>query len=142
MVFEFRYDFFSRRKLLLHLAMEFFRIVDKQSSETEIKEQININTIPDIYPDMIVLDGHENTFMIGSFWGEFTLHRDEIMGGLRFSMLDCPNALSWTITTGYPPARDKIVIHLTINRMEKPKEFIAEINELLDGWKKGLENRF
>ena len=119
--------------------MEFFRIVDIQSSEADIREKININTISDIYPDIVVLGGDNITFQMGSFWGEFTLRRDEIMGGLRFSMLDCPNAIAWTITTGYPPARNKIVIHLTLNRKEKPKEFIAEINELLDGWKMGLE---
>jgi hypothetical protein len=57
-------------------------------------------------------------------------------------MLDCPNALAWTITCGYPPTRDKIVIHLTINREQKPQEFIEEINEFLDGWMKGLEENF
>ena len=122
--------------------MEFYRIANRHASETEIREQINMNSISDIYPDIIVLEGDKDVFQIGSFWGEFTLRRDEIMGGIRFSMLDCPNAIAWTITTGYPPARNKIVIHLTINRQEKPKEFIAEINELLDGWKKGLENKF
>ena len=120
--------------------MEFFRIVEKESSEAEIRNKINIESISDIYPDIIVLGGNNEVFQMGSFWGEFTLRRDEIMGGLRFSMMDCPNAIAWTITAGYPPARNKIVIHLTINRTEKPKEFIAEINELLDGWKTGLEN--
>ena len=88
---------------------------------------------------MVLLDGENDVFKIGSFWGEFMLRRDEIMGGVRFSMLDCPNAIAWTITTGYPPHRNKIIIHLTLNRLEKPKEFIAEINELLDGWAKGLK---
>lgn len=58
----------------------------------------------------------EELCLIGGMWGEFTLRRDHIMGGARFSMLDCPNALAWTFTTGYPPDRDKLVVHLTINR--------------------------
>ena len=122
--------------------MEFFRTVEVETNQTQIRERINFETIPDIYPDMVVLGGEGNVFQIGSFWGEFMLQRDEIMGGIRFSMLDCPNAIAWTITTGYPPARNKVVIHLTINRLEKPREFLSEINELLDGWVKGLEETF
>jgi hypothetical protein len=45
-------------------------------------------------------------------------------------MLDCPNALAWTVTTGYPPARDKLVVHLTINRERKQDEFLEEIRQL------------
>jgi len=69
---------------------------------------------------------------IGSLWGEFTLARQDIKGGLRFSLLECPNALTWTITTGYEPAPDAIIVHLTINRMEKDQEFLEEIKEFLD----------
>ena len=52
--------------------------------------------------------------------------------GIRFSLLECPNALCWTITTGYPPDSESIIIHLTINRQEKNEEFIEEISEFLD----------
>ena len=122
--------------------MEFFRTVNIKTSEEKIQEKINFETISEIYPDMIVLGGDEKCSEIGSFWGEFLLQRDEIMGGVRFSMLNCPNALAWTITTGYPPERDKVIIHLTLNRLQKPREFVSEINELLDGWKTGLEAFF
>jgi hypothetical protein len=75
-------------------------------------------------------------------WGEFTLRRDEIMGGVRFSMLDCPNALAWTVTTGYAPARDKLVVHLTINRERKQDEFLEEIRQFLDDLQNGLKTHF
>jgi len=119
--------------------MEFFRTIDIRSNQSEIQEKINFETIPEIYPDMLVLEGENDLYQIGSFWGEFLLHRDKIMGGVRFSMLDCPNAIAWTITTGYPPERNKIIIHLTLNRLEKPREFLLEINDLLDGWAKGIK---
>lgn len=122
--------------------MEFFKTVNIQTTETEIKERINIDSISEIYPDIIILDGDNSDFQIGSIWGEFTIRRDEIKGGIRFAMLDCPNALAWTITTGYPPKRDQIVIHLTINRQQKPDEFVDEIDEFLEGWTNGLEQRF
>jgi hypothetical protein len=71
-------------------------------------------------------------------WGEFTLRREKIMGGVRFSMLDCPNALAWTITTGYPPDRTKAIIHLTINRTRKQDEFVQEIHHFLDDLLEGI----
>lgn len=122
--------------------MEFFRTINIQSSEAAIQKQVNIDSIPEICPDIIILDGNNNDFQIGSIWGEFSIRRDNINGGIRFSMLDCPNALSWTITTGYPPNKDQIILHLSINRKEKPAEFIEEINEFLDGWEKGLAQEF
>ncbi len=122
--------------------MEFFKIVNIETSESVIKERIQNSYLSDIYPDIVILDGAEEVVQIGCIWGEFTIRRDEIKGGIRYSMLDCPNALAWTITTGYPPARNKIVIHLTINRQRKQQQFIDEITEFLDGWEEGLLNFF
>jgi hypothetical protein len=62
------------------------------------------------------------------------------MGGIRFSMLNCPNALAWTITTGYPPAREKVVIHLTINRERKQEEFVEEMHQFLEDLQTGLQS--
>ena len=64
------------------------------------------------------------------------------MGGVRFSMLNCPNALAWTITTGYPPAREKIIVHLTINRERKQEEFIEEIQLFLEDLGNGIASFF
>ncbi len=122
--------------------MEFFRIVDIVANQAEIQKEIGIGSISRIYPDIIVLEGDEKEFQIGSIWGEFNIRRDNINGGIRFSMLNCPNALAWTITTGYPPAREKIIIHLTINRQQKQPEFIEEIEEFLNGWQNGLKKVF
>lgn len=121
--------------------MEFFRAVNIHTNETKIQQRINTGSIEKINPDIVLLNENE-VFRIGCIWGEFTIRRDEIKGGLRFSMLDCPNALSWTITTGYPPEREKGIIHLTINRQQKDQEFIDEINEFVDSWEKGIENNF
>ena len=119
--------------------MEFFRTVNIQTSESELKERINIESIPEINPDIILLGGNENHFQIGSIWGEFYIRRDDITGGVRFSMLNCPNALTWTITTGYPPKRDQIIIHITIKRQQKPAKFVEKINEFLE---RGCLNHF
>jgi len=47
-------------------------------------------------------------------------------------LVECPNALTWTITTGILPEPDVIVIHLTINRQKQMESFIEEIEEFLD----------
>ncbi len=74
---------------------------------------------------------NEHQAAIGSLWGEFTLTRHEINGGLRFSLLECPNALTWTITTGYEPAPDSVMFTLTINRTEKDQEFSKKLRIFL-----------
>jgi hypothetical protein len=79
---------------------------------------------------------------IDGSWGEFTLSRSEIKGGIRFSLIECPNALCWTITTGYSPDPESIIVHLTINRQEKNEEFIEEITEFLDDISDNLKNLF
>jgi hypothetical protein len=83
-----------------------------------------------------------NDVEIGGIWGEYTLNRAVIKGGIRFSLVECPNALCWTITTGYPPERNSVVVHLTINRKRKHPEFLEEIEEFLEDHCTCLEKFF
>jgi len=118
--------------------MEFFRIIDKKVSEEIIQDQITPSTLENFTESMFYLKKNGENFNGGTLWGEFTISYDKINGGIRFTLLDCPNALSWTITTGFPPEKEKIVVHCTINRTEKPSEFIEEIEAFLDEWETGL----
>lgn len=122
--------------------MEFFRIAGVRSSEQELQDQLTLQDLESFCESVFPLDGGTELCTIGGMWGEFTLRRDNIMGGVRFSMLDCPNALAWTITTGFPPEREKAVIHLTINRTRKQDEFVEEIQHFLDDLVQGLEAKF
>ena len=120
--------------------MEYFRIIDIATNEEQIQEKLTLGNLENYCESLFPLDEGKEVCKIGGLWGDFTLRLDQIMGGVRFSMLDCPNALSWTITTGYPPDREKIVIHLTINRKRKQEEFIEEINQLLGDLESGLKS--
>ena len=120
--------------------MEYFKIVDVESPEKVIHEKLTLGKLELFCESVFPLDNGEDICSIGGMWGEFTLRRDKIMGGVRFSMLDCPNALAWTVTTGYPPAREKVVIHLTINRERKQEEFVEEIHEFLKDLQAGLQS--
>lgn len=121
--------------------MEFFRIAEVCTNEQEIQDRLKLQDLESFCESVFPLNGGTEVCTIGGMWGEFTLRRDEIMGGVRFSMLNCPNALAWTITTGYPPEREKVLIHLTINRTRKQDEFIREIHHFLDDLAEGLRRK-
>ncbi len=113
--------------------MEFFRIIDISTTQEQITELLALKNLETISSQLFsIAEPKEDQVEIGSLWGEFTLSRIEIKGGVRFSLLECPNALTWTITTGYPPAPESVVIYLTVNRKELEQEFIEEIEEFLD----------
>lgn len=113
--------------------MEFFRTINSSANENSIKNTLDINQLELMSSQLFLLEPlSDHLAKIGSLWGEFTLTRQEIKGGLRFSLLECPNALAWTITTGYDPAPESIIVHLTINRTEKDDEFLEEIKDFLD----------
>ena len=122
--------------------MEFFRIIDKQVTEKTIQEHIYPKSLEDFTESMMFLENENGHFKGATLWGEFLISYNKIKGGVRFTLLDCPNALAWTITTGFPPERNKILIHCTINRTQKPDEFIGEINEFLNEWETGIKAFF
>ena len=123
--------------------MEYFRIVQSTTTEQNLQRQLTLSNLDKISTEIFNLEEpSENKAHIGGIWGEFTLSRNEIKGGIRFALLECPNALCWTITTGYPPDPESIIIHLTINRLEKGEEFIEEITDFLDDICTNLEQLF
>lgn len=122
--------------------MEYFRIIDKQVSQELIQDKIYPKSVDNFTESMMFLEDFDNYFKGLTLWGEFVISYDRINGGVRFTLVDCPNALSWTITTGFPPERQKVVIHATINRTQKPDEFIEEIIEFLDEWETGIKSNF
>jgi hypothetical protein len=113
--------------------MEFFRTIKLKTQDKAIQDELTIENLEFISNKIFVIgDQNKSEANIGGVWGEFTLTRTLIRGGLRFALVECPNALTWTITTGIHPDPDVIVIHLTINRQEQKKSFIEEIEEFLD----------
>lgn len=119
--------------------MEFFKIVDATTTEIELQNKITSANVEEYTEEMIFIKGDGSQSTVGCFGGEFILNRDLIKGGVRFSLIDCPNALTWTITTGYPPEHNNIVIHSTINRERKNDEFVEEWREFIDDWANGLK---
>jgi len=122
--------------------MEFFRIIDRQVTQEDIQDKIKPQSLEVFTETMFLIEDKGDYFTGATLWGEFKITYDKINGGVRFTLLDCPNAFAWTITSGYPPERQKIVLHCTINRTQKQEEFITQIQEFLDEWDAGLQSNF
>ncbi len=113
--------------------MEFFRVLNIQTQEQFIQNTFTLDQLELLTNDIFVIGNiTPSEAQIGGIWGEFTLTRSYIRGGLRFALKECPNALAWTITAGLNPEPETVVIHLTINRQAQTPEFIVEINDFLD----------
>jgi len=118
--------------------MEFFKIIDIEKNQEWIHENIHIDNLEKLTETNFIIEKNNNNALIGTLWGEFNLSYNKINGGVRFTLTSCPNALAWTITSGFPPERNKIILHATINRTRKPQEFIDEVTDFLDDWETGL----
>lgn len=120
--------------------MEFFAVADVRTDEDVLKRRLVIPSLPHwcaSINEVISADGDRGE--IYSVWGQFEVRREEINGGLRFTLPTCPNAFTWTVTTGYPPAPESVVIHGAINRTEHDPDFLETLQDFADDWKAGLE---
>lgn len=121
--------------------MEFFALADVRMDQAAIRDSIKLETLPELCASFESVDQpHLNEADAYSVWGRFHIHSLPIEGGVRFSMTDCPNGLTWSITTGFPPAPERVVVHAAINRIEHDPEFIDSLNEFVQQWKDGLES--
>lgn len=121
--------------------MEFFEFAAVTTTGEVIQENITIKSISGYSTEIETVEdeGEQDMVIYFSHWGRFHIRCETVIGGLRFSVPDCPNALAWTITTGYPPHPEKIVIHATINRTDHDPEFIEGVKNLLATLKIGFE---
>ena len=113
--------------------MEFYRLIELKTQASEIQKQFDFHDLESLSEDLFLLNTIDKEHAeVGTMWGEFTLQRTVINEGLRFALLECPNGLAWTVTTGKETGAGSVLIHLTINRKNKDQEFIDEISSLLD----------
>ena len=123
--------------------MEFFRIIKVKTQSKTIQDELTIENIELISNDIFIIGNQNKTEAnTGGVWGEFTLTRTPIRGGVRFALAECPNALTWTITTGFDPDPEAIIIHLTINRQIQKESFIEDIEAFLDDQSICLQHYF
>ena len=120
--------------------MEFFAIAETPTDQETLKERLSITALPDWCASISeVLADEGSSGEIYSVWGQFRVHREEINGGVRFTLPKCPNAFAWTVTTGFPPEPEGVVVHCTINRTDHDPDFLETIEDFAEDWKAGLE---
>ena len=120
--------------------MEFYGLANWKTTELEIQQKVRLENIPD-FCELIyyLMESQGELCKFDTFWGHHHLRREKINGGVRFTMPDCPNGLSLTITTGYPPESQKVFVHCTINRLEHDQNFIETLEDFVKSWVGGLE---
>ena len=120
--------------------MEFFATTLIPASAADLQRRLTISKLPNWCASIEqVLGDEKSSGEIYCVWGTFNVHREDVQGGVRFSLPGCPNAFQWTVTTGQEPEPRHTVIHATINRTEHDQDFIASIRQFVADWKTGLE---
>ncbi|CCQ73299.1 hypothetical protein [Magnetospira sp. QH-2] len=121
--------------------MEFFAQAKGIWTEEDLRSRLTIGSLVEHCASIteIIDTGDGVSGEIYSVWGQFKLERSLVRGGVRFAMPTCPNAMAWTVTTGFPPDPDAALIHCTINRPDHDPDFIESLEEFVEDWRVGLE---
>ena len=119
--------------------MEFFSQLDASVDADCLQAQLGIADLPrwcaSIYA---VRKGGGAQGEIETVWGVFEVSREPIRGGVRFNLPGCPNAFTWSVTTGLLPRPEAVVVHACINRREHDPDFVESIETFVADWRKGL----
>ncbi len=118
--------------------MEFFKEVHSPDLDIpRLKNLLTINNLASMCASIsTVTVRKENEGDIYCIWGAFNIRREEIRYGVRFSLLNCPHALAWTIT--FNEENQNIVIHCTIDKKEQDSDFVDSIHEFVTDWSNGI----
>jgi len=118
--------------------MEFFQEIEQADLNIEeLRHLLSIKNLPSLCESIsAVLSDNGNAGEIYSVWGQFNINREIIIHGVRFSLINCPHAFAWTIT--HHAARNKVIIHCTIDKTEHEQDFIDSIVQFTREWASGL----
>lgn len=118
--------------------MEFFKEIYSPNLDTDrLKNLLVIKNLHTMCASIDTVTTHKDSEgNIYCIWGEFDVKREVIRHGVRFSLLNCPHALAWTIT--FNEDDKNIVIHCTIDKKEQDQEFVDSIHKFVEDWSKGL----
>ena len=117
--------------------MEFYKTLHKNIDSNYIQQHLRLDNLHQ-YCDFIdnIINSYNNKGEIYCSRGLFTVEREIIKNGIRISLLNCPNALAFTITK----EEQGVVLHCTINSAEPDQDFVESIELFLSDLKKALLN--
>lgn len=117
--------------------MEFYaEIVAGRLNGLSLCQQLTIHNLPRLCASIhTILADNLSSGVIYCLWGEFTINREDIKHGVRFSLPSCPNALAWTVTID----QNIITVHCTINKKTHDMDFISSIHGFMADWVTGIK---
>jgi hypothetical protein len=120
--------------------MEFFQEICRSDLDVNyLKSILTIRKLPELCDSInTVIKDNGSEGEIYTVWGQFTVKRDPIVNGMRFTLNTCPHAFAWTIT--WHEERNKVVVHCTIDKTEHDPDFIDSIEQFAKDWAAGLKN--
>jgi len=123
--------------------MEFHRSVKIDIDPEKIQTAITITNLPEFCESIYeVMFDEGASGEINCIWGVFTIHREVINGGVRFTLPGCPNGLAWMVTTGLPPDPECVEVYCSYRGKEPDPDFQDTTFEFMDDWKRGLKKKF
>ena len=122
------------------VIVEFFRHIPcPQASVDRLQRQLRISRLPEFCASVDkVLSDKGDRGEIYCHWGQFDIQRLEIRHGVRFSLLNCPHALCWSITLN--ENEQHIIVHCTTDKPVQDAEFTESIDTFVDDWQNGIRN--
>lgn len=120
--------------------MEFFSEIRHPHLDIPaLKNLLTIDNLPSLCASISsATPDSDNGGNIYCLWGAFSLRRDEIRKGVRYALLDCPHALTWTITAD--EANEALIVHCTIDKTQPDPEFAESIEMFISDWSDGMRN--
>lgn len=119
--------------------MEFHAVAKVRTDAATLQNALTVPTLARVCAEFSNVIGSDDKGEADSPWGHFTVQRTLFTGGVRFQLLNCPNGLQWTLTTGFPPAPEHVFIHATVNRTEIDPDFAESLQDFVDAWRAGME---
>lgn len=122
----------------MQYIMEFFKQVHNPGLDiAHLKNILTINNLAELCASISVITPvNEIEGEIYCIWGAFYVKREELRCGARFSLLNCPHALAWTVT--FDETGQNIIIHCTIDKIETDPDFVESIHEFVSDWSDGI----
>ena len=119
--------------------MEIYGKAQVRISEGDIQRYIDVANLPEWCASIEeVLSTQGSRGEIRTIWGEATIHRELINGGIRFSCPNNPHAMQWSITVNSArPA--EVCLHLTTNCLAHDTEEKERLDHFVGDWVIGLQ---
>ena len=118
--------------------MEFFQQVNNPDLDVKhLKKSLSLNSLTRLCASISDVTAHnDNEADIYCLWGAFNVRREELRYGVRFSLLNCPHALAWTVTLD--EVNKTIIVHCTIDKTEQDSDFVESIYDFVEDWSSGI----